>query len=578
MSGYNLSTALATTTTKTMALLEFENKTQQIKNIIYSIIFIAIVLGNLLLITAIAKIEKLQTNSNVLIVHLAVCDIAKAVFGIALSLVVANSKTYPFFRVGCHLIFSAATHSENAIALTLVCIACERYLYISKLFVLWNKTKWTITIFTIHFLSFAATIPIYVFSIYDSKEKTCKDTFLPTITTRRTYTIVLFLIQYGIPLPLLVILYSMSWFKIKMKNSKMIQMTEEYERRMAWESARSGSIVSNATYDSNVEKDIHSLRYDSSLLTLPIPVLQKSDSFRNMKNGLRYLTKPPYISRTSYIRHKQTITTFKMFLTIVMVFAIFSLPNQIIWIVYDFYNIKSWSFSTTFLILEGLQFANAVLNCWIYGGYSKTFRSAYKYLLCYLFTYGRSAKKTFYISPKKKNASFVNEIHEDRQRAFSNMFQDQIENFEKYRHLYKFTDEDSDSNDNEVFKQNSTRPKRTITDFISSLQSLHGIEGNTNIFDTKNKSIETSKKDRDFRSQSVKLELLMLPPIIPVINASRNTTSLHSKKRKISAPARHTNNIAEFMLDNNFNIPTRNNTGSFPKGSSSNFSSNIKRV
>lgn len=170
-------------------------------------------------------------------------------------------------------------------------------------------------------------------------------------------------------------------------------MTEEYERRMAWESARSGSIVSNAIYDSNVEKDIHSLRYDSSLLTLPIPVLQKSDSFRNMKNGLRYLTKPPYISRTSYIRHKQTITTFKMFLTIVMVFAIFSLPNQIIWIVYDFYNIKSWSSSTTFLILQGLQFANAVLNCWIYGGYSKTFRSAYKYLLCYLFTYGRSAKK-----------------------------------------------------------------------------------------------------------------------------------------------------------------------------------------
>ena len=297
-----------------------------------------------------------------------------------------------------------------------------------------------------------------------------------------------------------------------------------------------------------------------------------------MRLSCRYLTKPPYISRTSYIRHKQTITTFKMFLTIVMVFAIFSLPNQIIWIVYDFYNIKSWSSSTTFLILEGLQFANAVLNCWIYGGYSKTFRSAYKYLLCYLFTYGRSAKKTFYISPKKKNASFVNEIHEDRQRAFSNMFQDQIENFEKYRHLYKFTDEDSDSNDNEVFKQNSTRPKRTITDFISSLHSLHGIEGNTNIFDTKNKSIETSKKDRDFRSQSVTLELLMLPPIIPVINASRNTTSLHSKKRKISAPARHTNNIAEFMLDNNFNIPTRNNTGSFPKGSSSNFSSNIKRV
>ena len=575
--GYNFSTALVTNTTKTLASLEFENKTKQIKNTIYSIVFIAIVLGNLLLITTIVKIEKLQTNSNVLIVHLAVCDIVKAIFGIALSLVDANSKTYPFFQVGCHLIFSVATHSVNAIALTLVCIACERYLYISKLFVLWNKTKWTITIITIHFLSFAATIPIYVFNSYDSKEKRCKHSF-PDITTRRTYTIVLFLIQYGIPLPLLVILYSMSWFKIKMKNSKMIQMTEEYERRMAWESARSSSIVSNATYDSNVEKDSHSLRYDSPLLTLPAPALQKSDSFRNMKNGLRYLTKPSYISRTSYIRHKQTITTFKMFLTTVMVFAIFSLPNQIIWIVYDFYNIKSWSSSTTFLILEGLQFTNAVLNCWIYGGYSKTFRSGYKYLLCHLFTCGRGVKKTLYLSPKTKNASCVNEIHEVRQRAFSNMFQDQIENFEKYRHLYKFTDEDSDSNDNDVFKQNSTRPKKAITDFISSLHSLHRIEGNTNIFDTKDKLTETSKKDLNFRSQSVKLDLSMLPPIIPAIYASGNTTSLHSKRRKISAPARHTNNLAEFMLDNNLNITTRNNTDGFPTGSSPNFASNIKRV
>ena len=577
MLGQNFSTALATTTTKSGDLLEFKNKTQQIKNTIYSIVFIVIVLGNLLLITAIVKIEKLQTNSNVLIVHLAVCDIAKAIFGIALTLVVANSKTYPFFRVGCQLIFSVATHSVNAIALTLVCIACERYLYISKLFVLWNKTKWTITIFTIHFLSFAATIPIYVFSIYDSKEKTCKHTF-PNITTTRAYTIVLFLIQYGIPLPLLVILYSMTWFKIKIKNSKMIQMTEEYERRMAWESAHSSSTVSNAIYDSNVEKDGHSLRYDSPLLTLPAPALQKSYSFRNMKNGLKFLTKPPYISRTSYIRHKQTITTFKMFLTIVMVFAIFSLPNQIIWIVYDFYNIKSWSSSTSFLILEALQFTNAVLNCWIYGGYSKTFRSGYKYLLCYLFTCGKGVKKTFYVSPKKKNASCVNEMHEVRQRAFSNMFQDQIENFEKYRHLYKFSDEDSDSNDNDVFKQNNARLKRTITDFISSLHSLHRIEGNKNIFDTKDKLTETTKRDLNFKSQSVKLELSMLPPIIPAIYTSGNTTSLHSKRRKISAPARHTNNIAEFMLDNNFNIPTRNNTDGFPKGSSPNFTSDISRV
>ena len=51
---------------------------------------------------------------------------------------------------------------------------------------------------------------------------------------RKTYTVVLLLLQYIIPLCVMALSYLLAWRKLYAHNESMIRMQEEYEQSMEW--------------------------------------------------------------------------------------------------------------------------------------------------------------------------------------------------------------------------------------------------------------------------------------------------------------------------------------------------------
>ena len=551
--------------------------------VIFPLIFVACMCGNIILITAIAKVKHLRRISHALIVNLAICDMTLCFFSIPFDLVLQwFSDDFIFGDIGCMLIYPLATYGSNASALTLVCIAIERYMSVSSLSFRLTKREITVSICVIHILAFIVTAP-YSINLklgWDDGLKVCTE--LWGMTSRRSYTLVLFMVQYGLPLPLMAGLYMSAWCKIKKQNKRMINMSEEYERKMEWEEndhamcdEKNGttinfdmdseestvSIVAEESEinnlqmstepvklrDNNTDNDRSVKRRSSVSVTwlekgiAQEPISKKSSlplkngakkgvekklsvkrtlrTIHSIKHAIKLRPKPSFISHTAYVRHKQTVKTLKMFITVVVVFLIFSCPNQVRWLIIDFYQNVKLPVGIK-LVFKCLTYANSVVNCWIYGGFNPSFRRAYKQLLQALFTCSE-------INGRYHKADFettVNDLHctaqhSSRKEEFDDMFQELSNGFEKYRHLYRL---DDFQEDNQTPLLSPPKPKRKIT--IASIW---------NALTPSSRKNSVTSPTTSIRPDSRKFSLA--PPIIPFSQAVGNAIKTDPKQtRKIS--------------------------------------------
>lgn len=594
---FNATTTGYNTTTSQPVYYQEETWLFAFKFTLFSITFILCMFGNGLLILSILVFKKLRhMESNYLILNLAACDVLTAIFKIPFTLVIyKNPYLYPFGEFGCQSIWPIATYATNSSVFTLVCIAIERYLTISSIRVRVTKAKLMLAILLIHLTSIASVIPYILTLTYVVYFGTplCYEAWYDTVY-ERAYTIVLFMLQYGLPLLLIILLYSALWLKIMKRNNKMIKVSEEYERKIAWEASskintrdcNSDNTPSSVTFKTSQGDSMNSEHssvstgieakeetlvnaqppsYEETVRLIDEQHVQQPYYRRSRASSLRasfnavpiktgkvirrikMLRKPKYISHTAYVRHRQTIRTLKMFTTIVVVFAVFALPNQVLWLLIQFSpDIKPPAVVVP--VFTFFTFLNAMTNCWVYFAFNSSFQKAYKKIFLTVFPclqrfwkmphvfsehdseHTTISKTNKSISPgadksiANTNSTEVNSQNNtdyvDRQNAFDDMFNDHLNNFEKYQHLYNTPKTENEEN---VQTSPKAKYKKSIASLINNIAHLAD--------KTQDQVAPTSPQQK---TSTVSRKFTMAPPIIPFAEALASSQNV--KKRKTSNP------------------------------------------
>ena len=325
------------------------------KWIVYMSIMLLAVLGNMLVIITLVMAKSLHGLSKYpLMLNLSVCDVILVSVSIPTTLVEERFGYFPFGSIACKIIYPLSTYTVNCIVFTLILITLERFttIVIHSKYVKNQRVK---AIILIHVLSLITVIP-YIRTadvIKDGNLYHCIETW--DNDSSRTYTIVLFFVQYGIPLPVMLILYSVTWKVIERQNTKLIHIVDNSSRR-------------------------YYFGYHSKHIDNPSLLNTTKTCVDERQNKIRVSH-----SEISVARRTQTKSTLKMFTVVVIVFAICMLPNQITWFYLTFKpNPLNHMVETIFY---WLTYSNSILNPWIYAGVNCRFRKAYIQLLKQLFSF-----------------------------------------------------------------------------------------------------------------------------------------------------------------------------------------------
>lgn len=290
------------------------------KYVLYGVILTLSILGNTAVVYVIFQSRRRirKTSYVLLVLNLAICDVITPSISIPFDWVFEEHDfRWTLGAVLCKLLWPLQTMFSTSSALTLAMICYDRYRAVVHPFKARRVTKTHIKhcIFAIHFTSCLFMIPYAI--VLDLKGDDCHEHWPSPISSyRKAYTLVLFLIQYGIPLTLMVSLHSVAL-------KTLCHQSRDF---------RQGSVRSNAS-----------------------------------EASLKF--------QISARKKVQNVHVTKTFVVIVMVFALSMFPNQVLWLWVDFGNGgENEYFAIISAVCRLFTYSNSVLNPIIYGFYSREFR------------------------------------------------------------------------------------------------------------------------------------------------------------------------------------------------------------
>lgn len=328
----------------------------------YFAILSASTLGNGMVAAII--IRKMRTASHFLILNLAICDLLTPLISIVFDFVLEeNNYVWLYGHVMCKLLWPVQTYFNGASSLTLAAISFDRYRLIMHPF----KTRLSrkqvfLMIFIVHVFSFVAVSPyVYVLTLQGGS---CKELW-PGFTYRQAYSLFLCLSQYVLPLIFMVIVYGLAIRALYNASARV----------------RGRSIKENAHQQETTSKK-----------------LQCKHLCKISKTGAIARR----ISRIPSIWSSPNAKAMKMFIIIVIVFAIFMFPNQVVWLWADFGGRnKTSNFRKISIVCWLFTYTNCVVNPVILGVLSRDFREGFKVifksiLICFdTSSKAKEAKKEF---------------------------------------------------------------------------------------------------------------------------------------------------------------------------------------
>jgi len=295
------------------------------KFIIYIIILTVSTLGNSLLIGVICRSPRIRNKpGNLLILNLALCDFSLPIISIPFDLVIQETGyQWPFGLVMCKLLGPLATLAVTSSSLTLACIALDRHRALLHPF----KTRLSLRhvkymILLVHVFSLVVVLP-YAIHLDLSDDRICVEHW-PVFGYRQAYTLVLAISQYFMPLFFMLWMYILSASKLYRSSSKLKRMISSQQ-----------------------EKNCN-----------------------------------PSVKRSFRIRQGKNLKVTKMFSIIVIIFVVFTLPNQIFWIWSDFaegYKYKEAIYIA--IVCHWFTYANSCLNPFIFFAYSKDFNNGLRQII-----------------------------------------------------------------------------------------------------------------------------------------------------------------------------------------------------
>ena len=294
------------------------------KYVLYVVILTLSLLGNSAVVYIILQSRRRirKTSYVLLVLNLAICDAITPTISIPFDWIFEeHGSRWTLGSVLCKLLWPLQTMSSTSSALTLALICYDRYRAVVHPFKARRVTKTHIKhcIFATHFTSCLFIIPYAI--VLDLNGDDCHEHWPSPISTyRKVYTLVLFLVQYGVPLTLMVVLHSIA-LRTLCNQSKLL---------------REGSTRSNA-----------------------------SEASLQFKISAR--------------KKVQNVRVTKMFVVVVMVFALSMFPNQVLWLWVDFGNGgENEYFAIISAVCRLFTYSNSVLNPIIYGFYSREFHPGRK--------------------------------------------------------------------------------------------------------------------------------------------------------------------------------------------------------
>lgn len=198
-----------------------------------------------------------------------------------------------------------------------------------------TKRQIKFIIVSIHVLSLAVIAPYIKFLKLEDQE--CVEQW-PKFSYRQAYTVTLFLAQYALPLVFMTTVYVLALTKLYNVSSNTTRM-----RSMESEKLRKASEMNNnASHRGAVRKLSSRVAY-------------------NMKHGFEV---------------ESNVRVTKMFVAVVVIFAIFMLPNQVVWLWSDFGGGQHhYQLNTIKIICWLFTYTNSVCNPVIFMIFCKEFRA-----------------------------------------------------------------------------------------------------------------------------------------------------------------------------------------------------------
>ncbi|XP_028405468.1 galanin receptor type 1-like [Dendronephthya gigantea] len=310
---------------------DWMSKELVIANIVFDVIILAVsVLGNFLVIFTIIHEKKLQTTCNFLLLHLAVSDISLVVVNIPFDIhTLVNGSQWLFGNFMCRLLYPISTVFYISGALILTVISLDRYrVFVQTFKAKLRRSQAKKLIAFVYVFSIASVVPYSLNLKLEGDE--CFESW-SKFRYRQLYTVFLFLIQYTVPLVIMTVVYT-SIARHLTRKTQRVNLSRNGPRRRI-----------------------------------------------SLYSGGRTKT------RCEVERDQRNRKALKTIITVVIVFSVFMLPYQLLWIIADFQGMdeeKLSKLSKLFVVFSYI--GSCTVNPFIYGVGDKQFRKGYRSFLNHL--------------------------------------------------------------------------------------------------------------------------------------------------------------------------------------------------
>lgn len=205
-----------------------------LKYTLYAIMFLISLPGNLMVCVIITRRQKMKTITNFLILNLAVSDVLYTIY-VPVDIVISESESWPYAEFFCNIFFPLMTLSICVSAFTLMTLALSRFWAV--VFPLRRQIsvfQVKIVLVVIWLVCIIQVLP-YALILRVSTESTQCDESWPREENRKIYTVILFLLQFVIPLTAITFAYTMIGFELRKSsrktNNQVLEQTRSEESK-----------------------------------------------------------------------------------------------------------------------------------------------------------------------------------------------------------------------------------------------------------------------------------------------------------------------------------------------------------